>query len=220
MPALVPYPFLFKYALPVHALKPDAGADERIPSLTAVHELPFLGALEGRKPFATLFAGWNDSGLALAVEVAGKKRPPAANVTRPEFADGLHLWIDTRNTQNIHRAGRFCHRFVLAPTGGGRKQESPFAVSLLIPRAREDAPKDLADHIRVRSEPLKTGYRLEAWLPAASLHGFDPTTFTRLGFYAVIHDGDHGTIQPLTVGPEFPFDGDPSLWSTLELVRD
>lgn len=219
MPALVPYPFLFRYAFPVQyeAAMPKAG--DTLLGLKSSHELPFPGALEGGRPFATLFAAWNERGLGLAVEVFDKRRPPIASVNRPEFADGLHVWLDTRNTQNIHRASRFCHRFVLAPTGGGRKQEDPFALGLPIPRAREDAPRDAADHIRVRSKIGPKGYRLEAWLPAESLSGFDTTTFTRLGFYAMVRDGDHAGVQPLTVGAEFPVDGDPSLWTTLDLVR-
>lgn len=219
MPALVPYPFLFRYAFPVTYLAGMPRTGEPVLGLSAAHELPYPGALEGGKPFATLFAAWNEQGLGLAVEVGDKRRSPVASVNRPEFADGLHVWLDTRNTHNIHRASRFCHRFVLAPTGGGRKQDEPFALGLPIPRAREDAPRNAADSIRVRAKVASKGYRLEAWLPAESLTGFDPLLFPKLGFYAIVRDGDHAGVQPLTVGAEFPVDGDPSLWSTLDLVR-
>ena len=64
----------------------------------------------------------------------------------------------------------------------------------------------------------KTGYRLEGWLPASVLHGFDPESQSRLGFYYALRDSEFGE-QFLSVGQDFPYAIDPSLWSTLELVR-
>jgi hypothetical protein len=54
-------------------------------------------------------------------------------------------------------------------------------------------------------------------LPAAVLHGYDPEQHPRLGFFYSIRDDELGE-QVLSVGPEFPFWDDPSLWSVLELA--
>jgi hypothetical protein len=61
------------------------------------------------------------------------------------------------------------------------------------------------------------GYRLEAWLPGDALTGFDPQANPLLGFYFYVRDAELGE-QFLSVGHEFPFAHDPSLWSTLELT--
>ena len=62
------------------------------------------------------------------------------------------------------------------------------------------------------------GYLLEAFLPAAVLHGYDPEQNRRLGLYYAVHDNELGE-QVLSVGADFPYWEDPSLWSVLELMR-
>jgi hypothetical protein len=136
----------------------------------------------------------------------------------------LQIWIDTRNTQSIHRASRYCHYFCFLPSGGGSDGRAPFACQLPVPRAREDAPLTTPESIRIHSETTRDGYRLEAWLTREQLHGFEPEDLgdsasnPLLGFYYYARDAELGE-QYLTVGREFPFSSDPSLWATLELVR-
>jgi hypothetical protein len=72
--------------------------------------------------------------------------------------------------------------------------------------------------LRVRSDVRQKGYRLEAFVPAAALTGFDPAEQPQLGFTYAVVDRELGE-QTLTVGSEFPYQSDPSLWSTLDLVR-
>ena len=67
--------------------------------------------------------------------------------------------------------------------------------------------------------PRRGGYRLEAFLPAAVLHGFDPEQNPRLGIYCAVRDQELGE-QSLSVGGDFPCAEDPSLWSVLELVKE
>ena len=71
--------------------------------------------------------------------------------------------------------------------------------------------------LRVRSTKQPDGYTLEAMIPAEALTGFDPTDHPRLGFTYAVVDRELGW-QTFTVGPEFPFVEDPSLWGTLELA--
>ena len=75
------------------------------------------------------------------------------------------------------------------------------------------------DAIRSFAERTRTGYRLELFLPASALLGFDPETNRRLGFAYRVTDPDRGD-QFLTVGREFPIGEDPSLWATLELIDE
>jgi hypothetical protein len=65
---------------------------------------------------------------------------------------------------------------------------------------------------------LRMGWRMEVFLTAEALHGFDPETNRRLGFAYQVTDPVRGD-QFLSVGREFPVGEDPSLWATLELVE-
>jgi hypothetical protein len=104
------------------------------------------------------------------------------------------------------------------PTGGGPDHDEPVFAQTKIHRALQDAPLCQPREVAFRSRHAKHGYLIEAFLPAAVLHGFDPEQNPRLGFYYAARDSELGE-QVLTVGAEFPYWDDPSLWSVLELVR-
>jgi hypothetical protein len=186
-------------------------------SLAPTHRLPCFAELEGRPSYADLRAGWNEAGLFFTLEVSGKKQLAWCRETKIEDSDGLQLWIDTRDTQTIHRAGRFCHRFALLPFGSGRASDEPVSALLAINRARESPRPIDGRTIGVRSERRSGGYALQAHIPAAALTGFDPVEQPRLGFSYAISDRELG-VQTFSVGPEFPIQDDPSLWGTLELM--
>ena len=67
-------------------------------------------------------------------------------------------------------------------------------------------------------QSIRAGYRLEAFLPASALAGYDPEQYTRIGFFYAVRDDEKGE-QLLALSPDFPFWEDPSLWSYLDLVR-
>jgi len=71
--------------------------------------------------------------------------------------------------------------------------------------------------VQVKSEVSTTDYLLEAWFPAEVFVGFDPTTNRKIGLHYLVHDSELGD-QTLAVGGEFPYESDPSLWQTVELV--
>ena len=214
---LLPTPFLFRYSFPVPFDPALPRSGKKLLNLTAACALPDVAEIAGAKPFGELRLAWNKTGLGISVAVRGKKQPPQASLRSPTTSDGLQVWIDTRNTQNIHRASRFCHHLCLLPTGGGRNGQEAAAVPLAIARAREEVSLPNPADFRIQVESNRTGYLLEAWLPAATLQGFDPDASPRLGFYFLLTDGELGE-QSLSVGTEFPISHDPSLWATLELT--
>jgi hypothetical protein len=59
---------------------------------------------------------------------------------------------------------------------------------------------------------------LEAAVTADGLTGYDPSEHPRLGFTYVVIDRELGW-QTFTVGSEFPYQEDPTLWGSLELAR-
>ena len=215
--ALLAPTFLFRVSVPCRHCEPLWPA--KGPELGPEYTLPSFGELEGRPKFADVRAAWSHEGLRFAVYVSGKKQNVWCRSSRPEDSDGLHVWIDTRDTHNIHRASRFCHRFALLPAGGGRSETQPVARLLMIDRAREN-PKSVADSmLGIRATVRSGGYTLQAYIPAAALSGFDPSEHPRLGFTYAVVDRELGW-QTFTMGPEFPIDEDPSLWGSLDLARD
>jgi hypothetical protein len=174
--------------------------------------------LAGKKPFADLRLAWSEQGIVFNARVSGKEQPPWCRDSRIDDSDGLQLFIDTRNTQNIHRAGRFCHRFGFLPIGAGGKLDEPVAVLLAINRAKESPREIETGALKVRCQREAGGYVLEGLIPAAALTGFSPADQPSIGFSYAVIDRELGW-QTFSVGPELPFVEDPSLWGTLELVR-
>jgi hypothetical protein len=124
--------------------------------------------------------------------------------------------LDTRATHNIHRASRYCHRFVFLPQGDGPQFTRPAALWLPVQRAKEHPREVPRGALRVTSHVHAQGYTLDAYVPGTALTGFDPVEHPRCGFTYAVVDRELGW-QTFTVGPEFPFGEDPSLWGTLEL---
>jgi hypothetical protein len=217
MNQLVTPSFLFRWSFPVVRIDALPHATGRLLDLPEACRLPSVGELDSRRDFADVRLAWNASGFGVSVEVRGRTKKPVCSAAMVERSDGLTVWIDTRNTQGVHRATRFCHQFCLLPLGGGRKSLDPVVVSIPLARAREEvAPPDVS-LIQLHSEVTADGYRLEAWLPAAVFIGFDPAASPKLGFHYLVRDLELGD-QSLAVGSEFPVASDPSLWQTLELT--
>ncbi len=219
---VVPHRFLFRFSFPVRKAEPSA-ARKPFLDLDKAAPLPDLGMLDAAPPFATLRPGWNDAGIGFRLEVSGKRMPVFADGSDPTESDGVQLWIDTRNTQSIHRASRFCHHFVFWPIpenwtknakGAGA---AAGAQQLVIALAKEDAPMNRAGLLRAVSRGTRGGYELDIWIPSECLQGYEQESNPLLGFYYCVRDAELGE-QVLSVGREFPFDHDPSLWSTLELT--
>ncbi len=217
MNAVLPHRFLFRYSFAVPRIAKLPSRGRRLLNLADDCIIPDFGELDGEQQFGEIRLAWNPRGLGISVQVSGKHRDPVCNLKDPTEGDGLQIWIDTRNTQSIHRASRFCHRFCLLPTGGEPDASQPTAVQVPIARAREESPMTDAAKIAVRTQTLKDGYRLEAWLPGDQLTGFEPEANPMLGIYYHLLDSELGD-QFLSVGREFPFAHDPSMWASVELV--
>src|SRR6202041_2747200 len=121
----------------------------------------------------------------------------------------VQLWVDTRDTRDVSRATRFCHRFTapLRLRGTGRKLEVE-VVQRPIARAVADAPMSKTGLIESRAELTRSGWSLEVFLPAQTLNGFDPETNRRLGFAYQVADHVRND-QFLGVGRDFPIGENP-----------
>jgi hypothetical protein len=216
---LLPPRFLVRVCYPcVYRKEVPREDDDRLLELPETCRLEHYAAPDGPKPFADVRLAWNEFGLGVQVEVRGKDRVPQGSAERARGSDGVTVWLDTRDARTSHRASRYCHQFHLLPTGGGADGDEPVFSQTKINRALQDAPFCNASEVPFRAWHVRGGYGVEVFLPAAALHGFDPEQNPRLGFYYAVRDAELGE-QVLSVGSEFPYWEDPSLWEVLELVR-
>jgi hypothetical protein len=214
--------FLFQFAVPVKRQTPiwspkgiALGEDYRLPDLAGLdRETP-----GSERRFADVRMAWAPEGLAFWIDIDVKQQPVWCRETKLDESDGLHIWVDTRATHNIHRASKFCNRFIFTPMGGGSGDTQPLADQLLINRARENSRPVRPRELQVVAKVSKTGYRLAAFIPAVAMTGYDPTQQTKLGFNYAVVDRELG-LQTFSNGPSMPFDEDPSCWATMELVSN
>src|SRR5688572_26037755 len=126
--------YLFRFSVPVLRRDPlwkvgGAALDETY-RLLDLAELD-AGSADRERTFADVRLAWSHEGLVFNVRVEGKTQPVWCRDGRLEDSDGIQVWIDTRATLNIHRASRYCHRYVFLPGGGGHGQMEPLADQLL-----------------------------------------------------------------------------------------
>ena len=192
--------------------------EESLIELPDAARLDPFADLDNAPQFADVRLGWNETGLGLAVVVKGKENPPIGDAARPRQSDGITLWIDTRGDRTGHRATRTCHQFHFLAAGGGPDKDEPAFVQSKIHRALQDAPLVTSNDVPFRHERIKGGYRIEAFLSANVLTGFDPEQYPRLGVFYAVRDFEKGEQTP-GADSDFPFAEDPSLWASLELVK-
>ncbi len=214
--AIIPQSFWFRVALQCPRRDGMPQTKGRLLDLPDTCRLPTLSLLEGREPWAEVRVAWNPQGLGVAIEVTGKSGPLTVDEGLT-VTDGFQIWVDTRDTRNVARATRFCHRFSgrLRP-GSSRTGPRLEIVPRPIARAVADAPLCDPDLLQTRAERKRDGWLGELFIPAEALNGFDPDTNRRLGFAYQVSDPNRED-QFLGVGRDFPIGENPSLWATLEL---
>jgi len=217
--SLVPHRFLFRVAYPCRYVKDiPRKDDDRLLDLPEACWIDNFAAMDDRRDFADFRVAWNETGLGVQAEIKGKDQLPQADEGRLRGSDGVTFWLDTRDARTSHRASRYCHQFYALPTGGGPERDQAVFAQVKIHRALADAPLCNPRAVSFRRHHGRHGYTIEAFLPAAVLTGFDPEQNPRMGFYYAVKDAELGE-QVLSVGSDFPYWEDPSLWSTLVLGK-
>jgi hypothetical protein len=220
MSSLVPHRFLFRFLYRCPYVKGiPIEDDDALIELPESARLDPLAEIDGAARFADVRLGWNERGIGLWMEVKGKDQYPIGDPERLRQSDGITLWIDTRGDRSGHRGSRTCHQFHFLAAGGGTEKDQPLFAQSKIHRALQDAPLASADDVPFRCERIKKGYRIEAWLSAQVLNGFDPEENPKLGIFYSARDFEHGEQTP-NADSNFPFSEDPSLWCAMELVRE
>jgi hypothetical protein len=215
---LVPNRFLFRFTHPCLYTADLPREGEDLLDLPESCRVDNHGGMDELHNFADVRLAWNEGGLALQVQVSGKEKAVVGDAARPRHSDGVTLWLDTRDARTSHRASHYCHQFHFLPVGGGPDKDQPAFAQSKINRAARDAAFAPPGSVEYRCVNRGRSYRVEAFLPAVVLHGWDPEQNPRLGFFLAVHDQELGT-QMSGAGADFPYAEDPTLWATLELTR-
>jgi len=210
----VPKNLSFRFRIPCRKVSGTASAKT---VLDESYRLPNFSEMDGMKQFADIRMGWGNTGLVVAVNVTGKSKSLWCRESAILESDGLQVWVDTRDTHNVHRATKFCHWFIAMPTGGGAKKDKPIGNMLKINRSREDSPTLNRQKVSVDAKVTKDGYQMTLFVPGKALNGWDIEEQLILGFNLAVIDSEKGW-QTLAIGPELPTSEDPSLWQTIQLI--
>lgn len=217
---LLPQSFWFRLAAPCTKVvdMPRETSKSGLLNLPDSSTLPDLSQMEdGKSSWARVKVGWNPQGIGVAIRAEGRRAATASSGQMPDGFANINVWIDTRDTRNVSRATRFCHRFTAKLSLRRGKEIVVEVAQRPIARAIADAPICRPEVIVTRAELVQGGWFLELFIPSQALQGFDPETNRRLGFAFQVGDLDQDFIS-FPVGREFPLGENPGLWSTLELV--
>ncbi|HLB53332.1 MAG TPA: hypothetical protein VJK48_06480 [Chlamydiales bacterium] len=164
--------------------------------------LPSMADLLDEDEFANVYAGWNEEGVSFFIEVDVPFLDPEK--------DFVELFIDTRDLKVKGVVSRFCHHFRFSPK---EKRE--------VTRFRGEDIHPLADskNLGCDAEIGKNCYFLAIAIPADSLHGYDPLTFSRLGFTYQINRSDGPPSHFSVSSSDFTIEQHPATWGSLKLVR-
>ena len=159
---------------------------------------------------------WNPDGLGMELIVRGKKLEISGRRSDLKHSDHVLVFIDTRQTANVHRATQFCTALQILPSDEAT-HDQPTAQFIDIVQQRSTHREQDAKDVVLAVELVNDGYRLELWIPAAQMPGFaEAPEIGHLGFYVVVEDTELGQL-PLSIGDDFPIAHDPSTWLQLNL---
>ncbi len=174
-------------------------------------ELPSTADFLGEGSFADLAFLWERKGILIEVKV----RKPFEEAVYPEFSkgDSVELFLDTRDLKTAGFATKFCHHFLFLP------QEVQGIQCQEISRFRTEDSHPLCNpsELSCKTEFSKKGFKMQIFLAATTLFGYDPASFSRLGFTYRINapgrDPQHFSIS----SHYYKIEQNPSLWSTITL---
>lgn len=163
--------------------------------------------------YAEVALAWSEAGIFADVFV----NKPFEEAAYPRFAEGdaVELFFDTRDLKTAGFATRFSHQFVFlpAPVQGISAQEiSHF-------RTEDIHPLCDSSDLQVTVEIGKKDYEMQIFIPAHCLHGFDPSSFDRIGFTYRIHRY-RGAPQHFALSSQhFSIEQHPRLWASFKCTK-
>lgn len=175
--------------------------------------LPTTDDLLGEETFADVYVAWNVEKLCFYIDV----NAPFQKTVESDYrkGDSVELFIDTRDLKTKGVVSRFCHHFVFFPV------EMQNFLGREVTRFRNEDMHRLChpEDLQVTPELKKNSYSLSIEIPAHCLHGYDPLSFSRIGFTYRINRAE-GPPQNFAVSDEeYVIEQHPATWGTLKLQR-
>jgi len=212
----IPARSLFHFAVPCYFQEPLWGENGAL--LSERHRLPNLASVDGVSYRCEVRAGWNEEAFALQFRVFDEA--VARRLAEAGRGTTLSIWINTRAAQDVHRATRFCHWFEILPTKGRAGETGAKITWRAIPRAKDTPnsppPRSLA--VKVALGPDQRDHTVDVLFTKDALTGFDPREYPRIVLNFEVR-GHASELVTFSAGPPLPYQEDPSLWVTLDLVR-
>lgn len=175
--------------------------------------LPNTSHLCSEEHFTDVSLGWNHNGLIAFVTVDTRfQQSVYPDVSQ---GDSIELFIDTRDVKTSGYNTRFCHHFFFLPEPIEGHQAGELT------RFRTEDFHELCDPklLKVKAQLKSNSYSIQIFIPSECLHGYDPDQFDRMGFtYRVNRSGRSPQHFSVTTD-EYQLEQQPSLWSTLKLVK-
>lgn len=185
---------------------------ELVPDLKK-NRLPDTSVLCDEFSFAQIAMGWHEEGLGFQIEV--NQPYQRSSSTQIENGDSIELLIDTRDVKTSGFNTRFCHHFYFLP----KNDEGLLCGEITHFRTEDRHPHCDPSLLVLKSEFSSRSYKCKIFIPSECLHGYDPNQFTRLGFTYRINRVGGGPQHFSVVGDEYQLTQQPSLWSSLRLIR-
>ncbi len=175
--------------------------------------LPDTSMLCKEHHFADVALAWHPEGIEAFVYV----KQAIHQVKYPDVSggDSVELFFDTRDVKTSGFNTRFCHHFFFLPEAVEGQQAGE------ITRFRTEDKHELCNpnDLKVTAHTKPRGYTLSISIPQQCLQGYDPAQFDRLGFTYRINRASGSPQHFSVVSNEFQIEQQPSLWSTLKLIK-
>lgn len=178
----------------------------------ATYQLPTTPFLTGDSLFAEVALGWDTDGIEAYIK--GDCSFIRACYPQVTNGDSVELFIDTRDIKTSGHNTRFCHHFFFFPEPLEGRQAGE------ITRFRTEDAHELCDssELKVKGSVKRNNYTLQIFIPSSCLQGYDPEQYGRLGFtYRISHAGESQHFS--VVSSEYQLEQQPSLWSSIKLIK-
>lgn len=175
------------------------------------HLLPKFSELSFEDPFASVYMGWNQKGLLFSFVV----NQPFEECFSPDYrkGDSIELLIDTRDLKTSAIITRFCHHFVIYP----KPMDGIFQLEQTAFRSEDRHELSEPNSINLNADFGKKSYTLDFTVPAGILHGFDPSSFDRIGFSYRINRVKAEPMHFAISSEYINLEQHPSLWVSMQM---
>lgn len=175
--------------------------------------LPSTSDLLGEASFADVYVGWNVEKIAFhfAVHVPFQK-------VGEDFrkGDSIEIFLDTRDLKTKGVISKFCHHFVFYPV----QTQNFYGREMTRFRNEDMHPLCHPEDLMVTPHVDDHSYTLSIEIPSHCLHGYDPLSFSRIGFTYRVNRFGAPSQHFAVSSEEYVIEQHPATWGTLKLQRE